>query len=191
MLITGIRHIISSELDIRRSAVFMRCLVHYLEMFAWLGIILPIFIGIDFFSKTLTKEETVTNKYYQIVDSQNQREYYFHTTSYQFLSDIIFYENTNISDRIILHRTPIFNIVTSVSHRVNNLVYKCKPNNIYSWPLIIVAMTFIFSVIMSIRTFSMIRKQEYIKYDAMINLGIINSIFCIFIIVATLFHIPN
>ena len=191
MLITGIRHAISTEYDMRRSSIFMRYLLQYLEMFAFIGILLPIFIGTDYFCDTKLKDEIVTNKYYQVMDNLNHIEYYFYTDSYRFLSDVIFYENTKIADRITLHRTPIFSIVTCVTHSSDRLVYTCKPTSVYGWPIIIVGLTFICSLIFIIKTWGMIRKSETVKYDAMINLGIINAILCSFVIVAILFHIPN
>ncbi|MCL2312162.1 MAG: hypothetical protein FWC41_06715 [Firmicutes bacterium] len=191
MLITGIRHAISTELDTRRSSIFMRYLYQYLEMFAFLGIILPIVIGVDYFCVSKLKDVTVTNKYYQVMDNLNQIEYYFYTDSYRFLSDVIFYENTKISDKITLHRTPIFHTVTCVTSSSDQLVYMCKPTNVYGWPFIIVALTFICSIIFIIKTWGWMRNSEFIKYDSMINMGIINAILCIFIIVAVLCHIPN
>jgi hypothetical protein len=191
MLITGIRHAISSELDVRRSAVFMRYLIHYLELFAILGIILPILVGVDYFCDTQTKDEIVTNKYYQIMDNLNQMEYYFYAGSNRFISDVVFYENTNISDHVTFYRTPIFKTVTSISHQKDSYVYKCKPVSIYGWPILIVVLTFICSVIMIFKTWRVIRKHENIKYDSVINLGIINAILCLFSITATLLHIPH
>ena len=188
MLISGIRHAISSELDVRRSAVFMKYLIHYLEMFAIIGVILPIVIVADFFYAPQTKDEIITNKYYQVMDNMNQIEYYLYTGSYRFLSDIIFYENTNISDHITFNYTPIFKTVTSVSRKNNQLVYTCKQQSIYGWPIIIVALTFICSLIVIIK--SILRKKpDDIEYDSKVNLGIINSIMCVFIILATFFHI--
>jgi len=189
MLITGIRHAISSELNTHRSAIFMKYLIHYLEMFALLGVILPIAIGVDYYCVSKTKDEVITNKYQQPIDNMNQLEYYLYTDSYHFLSDIIFYENTKLSDRVTLHLTPIFKTVTSVTNRSDRAIYTCKPSNIYGWPLIIVGLMFICSVVFIIKTWGLSRKHEQIKYDAMINLGIINSILCSFTIIATFCHI--
>jgi len=189
MVITGIRQAINTELDSRRSAVFMMYLLHYLEMFAIIGFIIPIFVGADYFLETQKKEEIVTNKFYQITDNMNHIEYYFYTHSFHFLSDNIFFEKTNIDDRIVLHRTPLFNTVTYVTSNSGRAVYTCRPNNVYGWPIIIVGLTFIFSVILIIcRLF---RKQEKYKYDAMVNLGIINAILCLFTITATYFQIVH
>jgi hypothetical protein len=157
-------------------------------MFAIIGIILPIIIGVDFFYAPQTKDDVVTNKYYQVMDNMNQIEYYLYTGSYKFLSDIIFYENTNVSDRITFHYTPIFKTVTSVSRQNNQLVYTCKQQSIYGWPILIVALTFIFSIIVIIKI-SIMRKSENVEYDSKVNLGIMNAIFCLFTIVATFFHI--
>ena len=189
MLITGIRHAISSEFDVQRSAIFMKYLMHYLKMFALLGLMLPIVIGVDYFCKTQTKEETVSNKYYQVMDNLNQIEYYFQAGSHRFLSDIIFYENTNVADQITFHQTPIFKTVTSVTYAAERFVYTCKPNNIYGWPILIIGLTFIGSVFVIFKTIGKTKNNGNIEYNAKVNLGILNAILSIFTIVATFFHI--
>jgi len=184
MLITGIRHAINSELDARRSAVFIRYLIHYLEMFAIIGVILPVVIGVDYFYAPQTKEEQITYKYYQIMDNMNHIEYYFHAGPYRFLSDIIFYENTNVNDRVTFHYTPIFKKVTSVSSRNNRFVYTCRQQSIYDWPILIVGLTFICSIFVIIKTVLM-KKTKDVVYDSNVNFGIINTILCLFTILAT------
>ena len=127
MLITGIRHKINAEFDSRRSALFMRYLFHYLQMFAWLGIIIPILIGVDYFCVPKTKDEIVTNKFYKSWDNMIHAEYHLFTDSYHFLSDNAFYENTNIKGKITFYHTPIFETVTFVSTTAGANVYICKP----------------------------------------------------------------
>ncbi|MDR2914122.1 MAG: hypothetical protein LBV74_04725 [Tannerella sp.] len=190
MLINGIRHKLGSEVDARRSASFLRYLIHYLQMFAFLGVIVPILIGVDYFIVPETQDETVTNKFYQVMDNLNQIEYHFFTDSYRFISDIVFYENTDIGDQIILYRTPIFKTITNVSHQAEQGVYICKPTSIYGWPLIVVGLTFICSLIMIIKTWGWIRKRNHVKYDSVVNLGVINAFLCVITIIAILFHIP-
>jgi len=189
MLIPGIRYQLNAELDTHRSSAFMRYLIHYLQMFAFLGVIIPIVIGVDYFCDPQAKEEKVVNKFYRVMDSMNQIEYHFFTGSYHFISDVIFYENTNIEDIITLIRTPIFKTVTYVTHRSDRAEYKCRPHSVYSWPIIVAGLTFVCSIIWIIKTWRWSRKREQIKYDSMINLGIINAILCAFTIVATLFNI--
>ena len=191
MLITGIRHKIASELDSSRSAAFMRYLAHYLQMFACLGIVIPVLIVVDYFNVPQTKEEVVVNKFYQITNGQHQIKYHIYTDSYHFVSDATFYENTNIDAYATLVRTPIFKTVTSVISYVDRIEYKCNPHSIYGWPIIIAILTLIFSVILIIKTWSWIRKHKHIKYDKVINLGIINAMMCAFIIVAVFFRILN
>jgi len=164
-------------------------LIHYLEMFAIIGVILPVIIGIDYFYSPQTKDAIVTNKYYQVMDNMNQIEYYLYTGSYRFLSDIIFYENTNVADPITFHYTPIFKTVTSVSRKNNQLVYTCKQQSIYSWPILVVGLTFICSIIVIIKISISKKNKEDIVYDSKVNLGIINAILCLFTIIATFFHV--
>lgn len=190
MLITGIRHKINSELDSRRSALFTRYLIHFFRMFGWLGIIFPVLIVVDYFSGPKTNDEIVTNKYYVVMDHLNHIEYHFLTDSYRFISDVGFFENTNIEDRIILYRTPIFKTVTYVSSKVGQSVYVCKPPSIYGWPLIIAALTFILSILVIIKTWNWQRKRKFTKYDSVINIGVVNLFLCTITIVAILFHIP-
>ena len=189
MLISSIRHKISSELDARRSVSFSRYLMHYLRMFALLGTIIPVFLGIDYFCSPKTKDKIVVNKYYQVVDNLNDIEYHFFTDSYNFLSSVGFYENTNIGDKIILQYTPIFNTVTHVSRNISGNVYTCNPKSIYSWLFIIVVLTFICSIIIVFKTWGWIKKREYIKYDSLITLGVINSFLCLITILTGILHI--
>ncbi len=190
MLINGIRHKLGSESDARRSASFMRYLIHYLQMFAYMGAIIPIVIGIDYFLTPETKKEVVIERYYQIMNQLNDIEYHFRTDSYHFLSDKIFFENTDENDEVTFYYTPIFKTITDVTHRVNQSVYVCKPNSIYGWPLIVVGLTFICSIIMIIKTWGWIKKRNHIKYDSVVNLGVLNAFLCAITIIAILFHIP-
>ena len=190
MLIAGVRHKINTELDKRRSAIFTRYLIHYLQMFAFLGVIFPVLIGVDYFCVPHTKDEVVTNKFYHVMDNLSHIEYHFITNSYRFLSDIIFYENTDIDDRVTFYYTPIFNTVTDVLHHADRAVYICKPSSIYGWPLIVACLTFICSLIMIFKTWGWIRKREYLRYDSVVNLGVINMFLCIITIIAILFHVP-
>ena len=191
MLITGIRHQINDELDTYRSSTFMKYLIHYLHTFALLGMIIPIVIGVDYFCNPKTKEEKVINKFYQVVDNTGQIEYHFYTGSYHFLSDVVFFENTNIEDHVALICTPIFRTVTCVVNRIERIEYRCKPQNVYSWPIIVACLTFICSMIWITKTWGWNRKRKQMKYDSMINLGIINAILCLFIIIATFFNIMH
>ena len=191
MLITGIRHTINSEVDTRRSATFMRYLIHYLQMFAFLGAVIPIVIGVDYFCTPQTIDEIVTNKFYVVIDQMNQTEYHVSTRSYHFVSNIIFYENIGIEDHITLQCTPIFKTVTNVIKHADSVDYNCKPSNVYSWPLIVVVITFACSIIFIVKTWGWIRKRKQIKYDAVVNLGIINALLCMFVIFATFFRMLN
>ena len=189
MLITGIRHQITAELDTHRSAKFMRYLIHYLQMFAFLGVMMPVIIVVDYFCNPKMKDEVVINKYYHVLDNMSQMEYHFFTGSYHFLSDVIFYENTNIEDHINLICTPIFKTVTHVTNRTEKVEYKCKPHSVYSWPILVAGLTFVFSIIWMTKTWGWFRKRKQIKYDSIINVGIMNAIMSFFIIIATFFNI--
>ena len=184
MLIAGIRHQINAELDSRRSTTFVRYLIYYLQMFAFMGIIFPVVIGVDYFCTPEIKDEIVTNKF-SILINLNQTEYHINTNSFNFLSNAIFYENTKIQDHVSLVCTPIFHTVTNVSNYHDRIDYKCKPKNLYDWPIIIAALTFVCSIIYFVKTWGWIRKRKQIKYETIINLGIINSLLCIFIIITT------
>jgi hypothetical protein len=190
MLINGIRHKLGSEADARRSASFLRYLMHYLQMFAFLGTIIPILIGVDYFLVPETNDAIVTSKFYQIMDNLNQIEHHLFTDSYRFISDIVFYENTETGDQVTLYRTPIFKTATNVSHSVAQTVYICRQPSIYGWPLLLVGLTFIFSLTMMIKTWGWIKKRNRVKYDSVVNLGVINAFLCVIIIITILFHIP-
>ena len=155
-------------------------------MFAYMGVIIPVFVGIDYFTAPKTKNEIVINKYYEVKNNLNQIEYHFFTESERFLSDIIFYENTDIDDQVTFYYTPIFNSVT----KVTNGSYMCEPHGIYGWWLIVIGLTFICSAVVVIKTWGWIKKREHVKYDSVVNWGVINAFLCIFTILVSLFHIP-
>ena len=155
-------------------------------MFAYMGVIIPVFVGIDYFTAPKTKNEIVINKYYEVKNNLNQIEYHFFTESERFLSDIIFYENTDIDDQVTFYYTPIFNSIT----KVTSGSYTCEPNNIYGWLLIVIGLTFICSAVVVIKTWGWIKKREHVKYDSVVNWGVINAFLCIFTILVSLFHIP-
>lgn len=188
MLITGIRRKLDVESDERKSALFTRYLIHYSRMFAYIGFIISILIGVDYFCIPKTQSEIIANRYYQVTDNLNRTEYHFFTASHHFLSDAVFYEYTNIGDEVTIYYTPIFKTITDVSHRINRSVYACKPHNIYGWLLIVVGLTFVCSLIVIVRTWNWVKKRVYVKYDSVVNLGIINCILCIITLIAVLFH---
>ena len=190
MLITGIRRKVGAEIDERRSNLFTRYLIHYSQMFAFLGIIISILVGVDYFLMPQTKEEIIINRYYQVTDNLTHTEYHFFTNSCGFLSDPVFYENTNIDDKVTIYRTPVFKTMIHVSHRTKQNVYICNPNNVYSWPIIVIGLTFICSLIVTVRTLGWMKKRIHVKYDSVVNIGVINSILCIISLIVVLLHIP-
>ena len=190
MLITGIRQKIKSEANTRRSATIARYLIHFFQMFAFLGIIFPVLIGIDYFSETQTTDEIVRDKYYKLMDNLNHIEYCFFTDSYQFLSDKVFYDHTNKDDMVTLTRTRIFQTVTNVSHSTGKNVYNYKPYNLYGWPITFTFLTFILSIALLIMIWFWLNKRNHIKYETILNFGVLNSIICLITIIATLFHLP-
>jgi len=190
MLIAGIRRKVGSELDERRSGLFLRYLVHFSQSFAFLGLMISIVIAIDYYCVPFTKDEVISNRYYKVTDNLNRTEYHFFTSSCRFLSDVNFYEKTSIGDNVTIYRTPIFNTITNVSRDTGQRIYTCKPMSIYGWPFIVVGLTFICSVIMVFRTWGWMKKRVHKRYDSVVNLGIINSILCIITLIAIFFHIP-
>jgi len=159
-------------------------------MFAWLGLIIPILIGIDYFCAPQTKDEVVTNKYYKSWDNMHHVEYHIYTDSYHFLSDKAFYDNTVIEGSVTFHYTPIFKSITFVLRNSGQDSYKCEPSNIYGWPIIVAVTTLICSIIVVVKTWGWSKKNKKLKFDAVANLGIVNIFLCAITIVA-LFCIPN
>ena len=188
MLIVGIRKKIACELDTRRSSVVMRYLIHFLQMFAYLGVIIPVLIVVDYYSIPETKKEKVNNKYYQIMDSHNHIEYHFKTDSYHYNINTEFYENIAIMDPLTFYLTPIFKTVIKITYSNERHEYVHKPFNIYKWPLIVIGLTFICSIILIIRLFGWIKKRDRINYDSEINLGVFNALLCLFVIVFLFFN---
>jgi len=189
MLISGIRQKLSHEFNSRRSASVTRYLIHYLQMFAFLGVIFPVLIVIDCrFLDQHADNEIVKDKYYKLRDNLNHIEYFIFTDNYHFLSDLVFYEHLNKGDGIKIFRTCIFRTVTDVTYRTGQADYKYKPTNIYnSWLIVVVGLTFICSLITIIITSMWIRKRDFSKNDPVITFGIINAIMCLITIFAALF----
>ena len=186
MLITGIRRKVGSELDERRSSLFTRYLIHYSRMFAFIGLFFTILIVVDYYCVRHSKDKSIINRYYKITDNLNHPEYHFFIDSYRFTSDVVFYENTNIGDNVNVQFTPIFKTITNVTHGD----YECNPNNLYGWPLIIIGLTFFCSSYVILKTWGWMKKRIYVKYDSVVNWGIINFILCIITLIFIFFHIP-
>ena len=190
MVITGIRHKIRSEADERQSASFTKFLMHYLRMFAILGVMFPCLIGIDYALKQKTMEDTVTNKFYKVTGNINGTEYHIYTGSYHFISNQIFFDQINKGDNLTYFYTPVFRTITDVSYQVGQNVYQCMPAGIYGWPIIVAALTLLCSTILLIKTRTG-KSYNVSKFDSMVNLGIVNAFMCVFVLIAVLFHITN
>ena len=190
MLISGIRQKLSQEFNSCRSAKVTKYLVHYLQMFAFLGIIFPVLIFTDcFFLEIKSNDERVIDKYYKLRDNLNHIEYFIVTDSYHFLSDDVFFEQINKDDDVKISRTHIFKSVTYVSFTKGCDVYNCIPSNIYGWPIFFVGLTFICSFISLIKINKWLKKSDFIKNDSVINFGIFNAIICLITIFAALFQV--
>ena len=184
MLITGIHHKMRSEADTHRSRVFKRHLIHYLKIFAFVGIIFPVLIVIDYFLEPIAKEDTVTMKY--IVPIRTSRiDYYIYTDSHGFRSDRLFFENTYVGNKVTFLRSSIFDVSTNVTNVNKGVVYVCELKNVYVWLLVVGVATFILSTMMLIKLWD---KRKHAKNDSLINIGIINALLCIITIVAALFQ---
>ncbi len=190
MIITGIRHKVGAESDARRTASFTKYLIHYLRMFAIMGIIIPVLIGVDYVLEPQTNYEIVNNKFYEIL-SNNNIEYLVFTDFRRLNTSSTFYDHVNEGDQLTLYHTPIFHTTTLVTFQSNSNEYKCKLFSIYGWPLLAVVSTFVCSIILMMMTGQKRKKNnDYVKYDSVINLGVINAFLCIFTLIAILFHIP-
>jgi len=161
--------------------------MHYLEMFAFLGVIIPTFIGVDFFCVPRTKDEMITYKFYKLKDKYDI-EYHIFTNTLHFLSDNVFFENTNINDKITLYHTPIFKYVTYASCKIEATIYMYELGTIWRPLLFFVCLTILLSIIVIIKAWGWKRKPPRVKYDSVVNLGVINALLCAIIIVAVLFQ---
>ena len=184
MLISGIRHRVKLELDAQRTDVFKVYLLHYLRMFSFLGVIFPILIGVDYFSKPTEKEEKIINKLYVPI-SPNQVHHYIYTETYRFRCDQTLYNKAYIGNNITFQQTPIFKVYTIVSYGSGSDVYSFYVSNVYGWALIIIVATFVLSALLLSQFLS---KQQHIKQDLLINIGIINSLLCCIIVITVLFQ---
>ncbi len=185
MVITGIRYKIQSDADALRTASFNGYLLHYLRMFAFLGIIVSVAIGVDYMLKPQIKREILKNKFYQIVEDQNRVKYSFYTDSYHFTGNSGFYDHIEKGDTLTYYHTPILKTLTDVSYQSGENTFVCKPISIYGWLLIMPCLLLVLSVILLVKT----QRKKIVKHDPIINLGIINAFLCIGTLIFTLFHI--
>jgi len=155
-------------------------------MFAYIGIIFPILIGVDYYIDPLKIDEIVINKHHEHV--YGKIVYRVFTDSHHFSSDYYFYKHTEIGDIITFHSTPIFNTITSVTKRTDGAVYNCSIDSIYGMLLILVCLTLVISIIVIIKTWGWIKKQKRIIFNLTVNLGLVNAVLCMMTLLAILFH---
>ena len=183
MLITGIRHRLKIEVDTQRTDIFKVYLMHFFQMFSFLGVIFPVLIAIDYFSNYVEKDESIVNKYYVVVSS-TQVDYFIYTESYRFQSAPEFYEKTNIGDNVTFLLTPIFKVYTDVFCKVEDAFLYTPLSHIYQWSLVIAVTTLVLSLMVLKKIFS-----KNIDYsDILLNIGIINSLLCIILIIGVIFQ---
>jgi len=155
-------------------------------MFAFIGIIIPILVVVDYYMERLSIDETVTNKY--VVPMSSSIKYYIYTDKQQILTKNDLYDNLNVGDRVSFKLTSIFNTVTNVSYTANNSIRNYKLDSVYGWPLIIVLATFVTSFIVVYKTWGLKRKRG-IKSNLTTNIGVVNAFLCLMTLVVVLFKL--
>jgi hypothetical protein len=73
---------------------------------------------------------------------------------------------------------------TNVSYLHNGIVYNCNISVVYIWLFIISFLTFVISIIVIIKTHGNKKKHAYAKFDAIVNIALINALLCLIVIVA-------
>jgi hypothetical protein len=185
MVITGIRYKVKADRDTRKTASFTRYLIHYIRMFAILGIAVPLTVGVDYVLVPKTTGGVLTNKFYQITNDQDHIKYSLFTDSHQFNAGVNFYEHIQIGDQLTFYNTPILEILTGVSYQSGHSRYVCIPFSIYRWPVFIPFLTLLCSSIIIIKT----QRHKPVRFEPVINLGIINAFLCLFTIAFAFFKI--
>ena len=104
----------SEDDDLRSNLRRKRIKLILLRVFFFIVLIFLILLGVDYSCKPIEKTEIVSEKYYQVIEDLDKTNYHFATNSYDFLSDIVFYENNSIGDQVTYEITPIFKIVRCV-----------------------------------------------------------------------------
>jgi hypothetical protein len=153
-------------------------------MFAMLGVMMPVLIGVDYVLTPKTQNEAINNKFYLLQNEQEYTQYHLYTESHHFTANAAFYDNAEIGDTVTYYYTPIFHTLTDVSRRENQNIYICKQFSVYGWPLIVTMLTLICSIVLLIRSRRILTHQ----YESVINLGVINAFLCMFTIILVLFH---
>jgi hypothetical protein len=182
LFISAVRHKIKSDLDRRRTAIFTRHLLRYLQIFAFLGVIFPVLIGVDYFLTPTIKTEMLTNKKHKIW-SNRKIDYFFYFNERYIKVDGDIFEQIRVGSMLDLHHTPIFDTFVVMLCRDGEDVYASKPFNIYGWPRIITALTFFLSIFLLLKN----RPESKTEHDLLITAGVINTFLCVFMLAFLLF----
>ena len=156
-------------------------------MFAFLGVIISVLVVVDYYTNRLTRVETVTKKYY--IPTHNTVKYYIYTDKNQIQTENDFFENVNVGDKVSFQFTSIFNTDTNVTLKSSGLVRNYKLDSVYGWPLIIVASTFVTSLIVVIKTLGFRKGKREQKSNTVINIGVVNAFLCLMTLAVVLFNL--
>ncbi|MDR0714437.1 MAG: hypothetical protein LBF89_09310 [Bacteroidales bacterium] len=175
LLIPGVRRKIKQDTDARHTAVFTCYLLAYLQIFAFLGVICPVLIAVDYFIERNISSETVINKQ-QKTWYNKATDYYLYLTDKTITVNRLAYEQIRMNDAVNLHHTVIFKTLTDITFRKGAEVYISRPFGIYRWPLCFAVLSFIFSAFLLLKN----TPASKVNRDILISAGLLNFFTCVF-----------
>jgi hypothetical protein len=175
LFIAGIRHKIKSDVDMQRTAIFTEHVLKYLQIAAFLGVIFPVLITVDYFLPVKVKTEIILHK-------RHRAGFYYILMREQSITvnQELFYHIVEGSPIDFCH-TVIFKTLVRIIYQDGSDVYISKPLNIYGWPSITAVFTFLFSIFLLLKN----RPNPRIDQDVLVTVGVINAFLCIFTIAFT------
>jgi hypothetical protein len=176
MFIKGLNKTIAAEIDAVQSELVMTYVIYYSRIIAFLGIIIVLLVGIDYFLDRDVQNDTVVLKYREVIN--NEFAYNIVTETYSFKTTQEIYDKTSVTMSIDICKTRLLKSSTFVIIRIDNGAFlSWQVENIYLIPFV---MIYILTLVLSVMFILKTRNHRKISYNEnVLNLGIINSILCI------------
>ncbi|GHT22037.1 hypothetical protein FACS189430_03210 [Bacteroidia bacterium] len=180
--ISGIRRKVKSDMNVRRTMIFTKHLLQYLQIFAFLGVIFAVLIASDYLVPRKIQTKTITEKKEQRW-TNGSSDYYLYTDDCYFTVNQLAYEHLPTGSAIHLNYTAIFHTLTEIEGSDGKATYVSQPFNIYSWTIGFVIVSFLLSVFLLLKN----TPSTNTNRDLLVSIGTLNFFTCLFML-AVLFN---
>ncbi|MDR0815563.1 MAG: hypothetical protein LBN37_07430 [Bacteroidales bacterium] len=174
-IILGIRRKIKADMNARRTIIFTKHLLQFLQIFAFLGVIFAMLIAADYFAPRNIQSKTITEKKEQRW-TNGQIDYYLYAGDSHFTVNQLAYEHLPKGSAINLNYTLIFNTLTEISGADGVDTYISHPFNIYGWTFGIVIVSFLLSGFLLLKN----TPSSGVNRDLLVSVGTFNLFTCLF-----------